>query len=351
MGALMRSIDWSKTPLGPVERLVAGAADDGRSAAAQPVPDAALVGARVRPALQRRLPADPGRQAPEVDGPAGRGMLGGDLAHHRADDRGAVPRRAGDLERRPRPADRPQGVPRGDALQGRLQPGPRRDRAADRHRRRARDRGRDDGGRVRRAPAAHAARAGRARGRAPRRPSRRARRRRRRWATTRATCRSPSSICSTTPASTAHLAGSVRPGRERRRRAADGRARRAVEVAARAASPSSAASSSCAGLREQFAALPCGAWSRAAAHRDRPAAGVARSAARLRRAGRRAQPAPRARRRLPRLLRAGRRAGRDRDPQRAAPTRRSGGAPRRWPRSIAPRRRSSPTSATSSARR
>ena len=72
----------------------------------------------------------PGDQAPEVDGPAGRGMLGGDLARHRADDRGAVPRRAGDLERRSRPADRPQGVPGGDALQGRVQPGPRRDRRA-----------------------------------------------------------------------------------------------------------------------------------------------------------------------------------------------------------------------------
>ena len=165
MGALMRSIDWSKTPLGSGRRLVAGAADDGRSAAAQPVPDAALVGARVRSALQRRVPADPRRQAPEVDGPARRGMLGRDLAHHRADGRGAVSRRAGDLERRPRPADRPQGVPRGDPLQGVLQPGPRRDRAADRHRRRARDRGRDDGGRVRRAPAADAARAGRERGR------------------------------------------------------------------------------------------------------------------------------------------------------------------------------------------
>ena len=40
-----------------------------------------------------------------------------------------------------------------------------------------------------------------------------------------------------------------------------------------------------------------------------------------------------------------------RDRQRRRPTRRSAGAPRRWPRSIAPRPRSSPTSATSSARR
>ena len=39
------------------------------------------------------------------------------------------------------------------------------------------------------------------------------------------------------------------------------------------------------------------------------------------------------------------------DRQRARPTRRSAGAPRRWPSSTAPRRRSSPTSATSSARR
>ena len=83
MGALMRSIDWAKTPLGPVSRLVPRAAHDRRSLAAQPVPDAALVGTAVRAALQRRVPADPGREAPEGDGPDGRRMLGGDLARHR----------------------------------------------------------------------------------------------------------------------------------------------------------------------------------------------------------------------------------------------------------------------------
>ena len=52
-----------------------------------------------------------------------------------------------------------------------------------------------------------------------------------------------------------------------------------------------------------------------------------------------------------RLPRAARRPDRGRPRQRRAPTRRSGGAPRRWPSSTAPRPRSSPTSATSSARR
>ena len=51
------------------------------------------------------------------------------------------------------------------------------------------------------------------------------------------------------------------------------------------------------------------------------------------------------------LPRSGRRPDRGRDRQRRRPTRRSGGVPRRWPSSTAPRPRSSPTSATSSARR
>ena len=55
--------------------------------------------------------------------------------------------------------------------------------------------------------------------------------------------------------------------------------------------------------------------------------------------------------RLSRLSRSGRRPDRRRDRQRRRPTKRSAGAPKRWPKSIAPRPRSSPTSATSSARR
>ena len=55
---------------------------------------------------------------------------------------------------------------------------------------------------------------------------------------------------------------------------------------------------------------------RSAAHGHRPAAGVARSAARERGDDRGRQPAPRPGRRVPRLLRAGRRAGHDGDPQR-----------------------------------
>ena len=70
-----------------------------------------------------------------------------------------------------------------------------------------------------------------------------------------------------------------------------------------------------------------------------------------RRADRRPQPVPPVRRQLSRLPRARRRPDRGGDRQRARPTRRSAAAPRRWPRSTARRPRSSPTSATSSARR
>ena len=97
--------------------------------------------------------------------------------------------------------------------------------------------------------------------------------------------------------------------------------------------------------------LPAGAWPRPPARAvalpiaasGRPGGG---------RAGRRPQPVPPVRRRATAAScrwSAGQIAAGDR--QRAAPTRRSGGAPRRWPSSTAPRPRSSATSATSSARR
>ena len=70
-----------------------------------------------------------------------------------------------------------------------------------------------------------------------------------------------------------------------------------------------------------------------------------------RRVRRRAQPATARSTRLPRLPRAARRPDRGRAGECARRTRRSAGAPRRWPSSTARRRRSSPTSATSSARR
>ena len=296
-----------------------------------------------------------GRQAPAVDGPAGARMLGGDLAHHRPDGRGAVPRRAGDLERRPRSADQPPRLPRGDALHGRLQPGPRRDRRAERHRRRARDRHGDHGAGVS-ASASCARCATWARARPTRKTPEQAcaqaaatlaRQRR-------ATCRSPSVYLLDEHGSTARLAGSVRRrGRERRRRAADDRARRAGDAGRWRESPSRAASRLVADLRERFAAPPAaGAVDGAAAHGDRAAAGVARSAARLRRAGRRRQPAPGARRRLPRLPRAGRRRrSRTAIAQRARL--RGGAAARRGAGRARPRqdRLLLATSATSSARR
>ena len=70
-----------------------------------------------------------------------------------------------------------------------------------------------------------------------------------------------------------------------------------------------------------------------------------------RRPGRRPQSVPPVRRQLPRLPRSRRRPDRGGDRQRRRPMRRSAGAPRRWRSSTAPRRPSSPTSATSSARR
>ena len=66
---------------------------------------------------------------------------------------------------------------------------------------------------------------------------------------------------------------------------------------------------------------------------------------------RRRQSLPAVRRRLRRLPRPGRRHRSPPASPTRGPTRRSASAPRRWPRSTAPRPRSSPTSATSSARR
>jgi hypothetical protein len=139
----MRSIDWSKTPLGPIAGWSHALRTTGRPAAAQPLPDAALVGARSSSSSTTTRTGRSRRQAPEVDGAAGGGVLGGDLAHHRADGRSAVPRRAGDLERRPRAAHRPPGASsRRRTSRSRTARSPTRP-SQTRHRRRARDRRRD----------------------------------------------------------------------------------------------------------------------------------------------------------------------------------------------------------------
>ena len=123
-------------------------------------------------------------------------------------------------ERRSAPADQPQGVPRGDALRGGVQPRPRRDRRGHRRRRRAGDRRRDDASRS--TASGSCARCA-SWARAPRRPrpaeqacALRGRDVRRR---TRATSRSRCSTCSTTTGKRRRLARQRRLRGRRRRRA------------------------------------------------------------------------------------------------------------------------------------
>ena len=108
--------------------LVAGAPNDGRAAAAQPFRRCCSGGDRSSSSSTTMPtgrcwatstrgpwasePAECWAEIWHIIGP----MVGG-----------AVPRRAGARQRRPRPVHRAQGLPRRDALQGRLQPGPRRD--------------------------------------------------------------------------------------------------------------------------------------------------------------------------------------------------------------------------------
>ena len=128
MGALMRSIDWSKTPIGAVETW---------SPALRTMVRILLVNRfqlflwwgphyvqfyndASRPIL--------GAKHPEVDGAAGRGVLVGDLARHRPAHRHALPRRPGDVDGGHLPGDQPLRLRRGDPLHHRLQPRARRRR-------------------------------------------------------------------------------------------------------------------------------------------------------------------------------------------------------------------------------
>ena len=94
MAAVMRAVDWSATPLGPVEgwsqalRTMVGLLLRNRFAmllwwGPQFVQ---LYNDAYRPVLGDKHPRSMGQPDARV--------LVGDLAHHRADDRGAVPRRA-----------------------------------------------------------------------------------------------------------------------------------------------------------------------------------------------------------------------------------------------------------------
>ena len=250
--------------------------------------------------------------------------------------------------------DRPPRLPRGDALQGRLQPGPRRERRPS-----------GIGGVlatvaemtekvVRRAAAAALRELGAARRAAQDRPRRRARRRRRRrWPSTPRTFRSPSSICSIeTAARRTWPASGLAPERRRRQPASRRRSRRRTAKWPLARVAGSAASRSSTDLRERFARVPGGPWSDPPRHRHRAAARrpTAPHAQRASwsRASARAARSTTATAVSSSWLRG---ADRDRDRQRARLRGGAASAPRRWRRSTAPRPRSSATSATSSARR
>ena len=89
MGALMRSIDWSRTAVGAPSSLAAEPAHRAQHPARDRLPHVHRVGTRVHPVLQRRLPADPRLdQAPGGDGHQHPRHLRGDLGHHRPDVRG-----------------------------------------------------------------------------------------------------------------------------------------------------------------------------------------------------------------------------------------------------------------------
>ena len=75
MGALIRSNDWSKTPLGPIETWSPALRMMVRFLLANRFPAAALVGAGVHLDLQRRLPPDARHEAPLGAGPAGQRVL------------------------------------------------------------------------------------------------------------------------------------------------------------------------------------------------------------------------------------------------------------------------------------
>jgi hypothetical protein len=117
-GELARSVDWSRTALGPPESWAREPEDDRRNRPSLAAPHVPVLGRGADPALQRRVHAElRRRQAPGGDGATRARVLAGDLADHRAADRRRDAARKGELERRrPRPV-LTQRSPRGDLLE------------------------------------------------------------------------------------------------------------------------------------------------------------------------------------------------------------------------------------------
>ena len=252
-----------------------------------------------------------------------------------------------DAVARPAAAHRPR-LPRRSVLLVLVQPDSRRRRDG---RRRLLPGHRNHGEGHRRAPPAHAARSGR-----PHQRRRRARttptpRRRRRWPRTRTTSRSRCiyRVDDARTAAPARGRGRHRAGRAAVARTGDARRPGDAWSMQRVAGSGRAAL-----LTDLARALRRAADRRlegGAAQRARAAGAAARPGAAARHPGGGGEPDARARRRLPHVLRAGRHARLPPVSPTRRRSRRSGGAPRAWPSSIAPRPRSSPTSRTSSARR
>ncbi len=193
MGKLIRSMDWSRTPLGPIESWPQSLRTTVELVRGVELPDLARLGSRARPDLQRRLLADLRRQAPDLDGAGFQRVLGVGLARDR---RGVRARARGRdvVPREPAHVPRPQRLPRGDVLHLLVQPHPRRNR---RGRRSLSPGHRDHDQDAERAAHAHACAIW---PRAPARrtrPRKRSRSRCRRWRRRSSTCRSRCSISST----------------------------------------------------------------------------------------------------------------------------------------------------------
>ena len=349
LAALVRAKDWAATPLGPPDALAAEPEDRGADHADLPPADLDRLGRGADLPLQRRVQGHHRRQAPLGARPAGRGGLAGDLGRHRPDAGHGDERGRGHLRRGAAPHHGAQRLPGGDLLHLLLQPGA---QGRGRHGRHHLRQHRRHAARHRRAPARAAAGPGRRHGRrAQLAAGLRAERRR---------------------------AGD-QPARPSLRDDLHGRAGRAAPVARRArpgSTPGHAAAPASAPLdgpspwpfaevlrhpRDAPRRRPGGALRGRAADRQRlaSAAGAGGHAPDLgggcdgpgRCPRRRPQPVPPVRRGLPAIPRPGGGPDLRGHRQRATPTRTSAAAPRRWPRSTGPRRRSSPTSATSSARR
>ena len=342
MGALMRAVDWAATPLGPLDALAAEPADRGQHLPRLALPDRPLLGAATTSCSTTTRTPDPRQEAPVGARPALPGGVVRDLGRDRADARRRDGHRRSDVVRGSAAAPRAPRLPGGMLLHLLVQPGPRRRRRRRRHLHR-RDREhrrvlgerrlrtlRELGGtRPRRSRPSEACRiaATDAGGR------------------TAPTCRSRCSTCSTPRAAR-------RRWRPRSGWSAGSPASPAdVELDAPGMRPAGRWPRSCrtgepvvvGDLTRALGPLPGGPWpesARSALVLPLAAPGQERLAGVLV-AG--VEPAPRARRRVPRLLRAGRAARSPPPSPTRAPTRTSGGAPRRWPSSTAPRPRSSAT--------